>query len=261
MRAHHQRTVDRLVEHFREDPAFPALIVGGSIARGWEKDDSDVDILLVATDAEYARREPKRELHYFTMEFCDYPGGYVDGKIVNVGFLREVADHGSEPARAAFKGAILGYSREPEVAELLQTIPVYPEALRTSRIQSFYAQVQAMLWYVGEAEKRQDEYLLRKMGADLVLFAGRLILAHNRVLYPFHKWFMKELEQAPEKPENMLTMANELLAKPGKQTAEAFAKPVLEFTAWSTPPEGWPARFMEDTEWPWRRGWSPIAES
>lgn len=260
MKEQHQRTVDRLVEHFRDDPAFPGLIVGGSIARGWEKDDSDVDILLLASEEEYARRLPRRELHYFTMDFCDYPGGYVDGKIVDLAFLKEVADHGSEPARAAFKGVILAYSRLPELEGLLKSIPVYPEAQRTARIQSFYAQVQATLWYVGEAEKRNDPYLLRKMSADLVLFGGRLILAHNRILYPFHKWFMKELELAPEKPDNMLALAEGLLATPNKSTAEAFARCVLDFSAWEIPPEGWPVRFMEDTEWPWRRGWSPIAD-
>jgi hypothetical protein len=260
MREHHQRTVDRLVAYFQDDPAFPALIVGGSIARGWEKDDSDVDILLLASDEEYARRLPKRDLHFFSMDFCDYPGGYVDGKILDLAFLKEVAGHGSEPARAAFKGAILVYSRLPELADILKGIPLYPEQQRTARIQSFYAQIQAMLWYVAEAEKRNDSYLLRKMSADLVLFGGRLILAHNRILFPFHKWFMKELESAPEKPDNLLTLAEALLADPNKQNAEAFAHCVLDFYAWDTPPEGWPARFMEDTEWPWRKGWEPIAE-
>jgi len=260
MREHHQRTIDRLVAHFQDDPAFPALIIGGSIARGWEKDDSDVDILLLASEEEYARRLPTWSLHYFTMDFCDYPGGYVDGKIIDLNFLQEVAERGSEPARAAFKGAILAYSRLPELEDLLNKIPAYPGPQRTARIQSFYAQVQAMLWYVGEADKRNDNYLLRKMSADLVLFGGRLILAHNRILFPFHKWFMKELESAPEKPDNMLTLAEELLAHPNKQTAEAFAHCVLDFSAWDMPPEGWAARFMEDTEWPWRRGWTPVAD-
>jgi hypothetical protein len=52
-------------------------------------------------------------------------------------FLREVADHGSEPARSAFSGAIIIYSREPELAALLQQIVTYPEHERTSKIQSF----------------------------------------------------------------------------------------------------------------------------
>jgi predicted nucleotidyltransferase len=49
--------------------------VAGSIAHGWEKDDSDVDIMLVATDEEYSRRRPERAFHYFTRDFCNYPRG------------------------------------------------------------------------------------------------------------------------------------------------------------------------------------------
>jgi predicted nucleotidyltransferase len=260
MREHHQRTIDRLVAHFEYDPAFPALIIAGSIARGWEKDDSDVDIIFIASDEEYARRLPKRELHYFSKDFSDHPGVYVDGKILDLAFLKETAERGSEPARAAFKGAIPAYSRLPELEDILKKIPIYPESQRMARIQSFYAQVQAMLWYVGEAEKRNDPYLLRKMSADLVLFGGRLILAHNRILFPFHKWFMKELERAPDKPDNLIALAEELLALPNTETAETFARSILDFSAWDVPPEGWPARFMEDTEWTWRKGWAPIAD-
>jgi hypothetical protein len=260
MREHHRRALERLVNHFQSDPAFPALLVAGSIARGWDKEDSDVDVILIATDEEYARRAPTRAFHYFTTEFCDYPGGYVDGKIADMGFLREVAQSGSEPARAAFSGAIIGYSRLPDLDELLRQIPVYPEGQRRARMLSFYAQVQALAWYVGEAEKRGDRYLLQKMSADLVLFAGRLILAHNRILYPYHKWLVTELARAPDKPADMLALADQLLSAPSKHLAEQFSQCVLNFTEWEKPAEGWPARFMEDTEWAWRRGCAPLAD-
>jgi tetraacyldisaccharide 4'-kinase len=47
LRDHHRRVVERLKERFGRDPDFPALIIGGSVAKGWAKDDSDVDIVLV----------------------------------------------------------------------------------------------------------------------------------------------------------------------------------------------------------------------
>ncbi len=260
MRPQHQRTVDRLVAHFEPDPAFTALVVGGSIARGWERDDSDVDVLLVASDEEFDRRRKERAFHYYTTEFCDYPGGYVDGKIVDLGFLREVAGRGSDPARAAFVGAILAYSRLPEIAGLLERIPVYPEAQHRDRLQSFYAQMLVWQWYAGEAEKRGDRYLLLRSCSELVLFGGRLILAHNRLLYPYHKWFMQELERAPEKPAGLLAIARELLASPGKGAADRFVQCILDFADWEKPAEGWPGRFMEDTEWAWRRGAAPLGD-
>jgi hypothetical protein len=200
------------------------------------------------------------QFHYFNPDLCDYPGGYVDGKIVDLAFLVDVAEHGSEPARAAFVGAWIAYSRLPDLDELLRRIPVYPEHERQEKIRSFYAQLEALHWYVGEAEKRRDPYLMAHVVADLVLFGGRLILAHNRVLYPYHKWFVTVLSAAPAKPDNLIALAERLLAEPNKAHAEAFYDAVASFTDWDKPPEGWPVRFMHDSEWTWRNGRSPIAD-
>src|SRR5512145_3062674 len=94
---HHQRTVDRLIDRFKDDPNTLALLIGGSLVKGYGDESSDVDFVLIATDGEYTRRSTERALTYYTADLCDYPGGYVDGKIVNVAFLEEVADRGSEP--------------------------------------------------------------------------------------------------------------------------------------------------------------------
>jgi hypothetical protein len=89
---HHQRAVDRLIDRFKDDPNYLALIIAGSLVKGFGNESSDVDFVLIATDEEYTRRQPERAFTYYTTELCDYPGGYVDGKIVNVAFLEEVAD-------------------------------------------------------------------------------------------------------------------------------------------------------------------------
>jgi hypothetical protein len=250
----HQRAIAKLTAHFQDNPAYRALLIGGSVAKGLAKDDSDVDFMLIATDEEFARRTATNELTYFSLDLTDYPGGYVDGKIVNRAFLEEVAERGSEPARWAFSGAIIAYSHEPALANLLNRIATYPEAERARKVQSFYAQVQAHRWFVGEAEKRGDAYLMAHATADLVLFCARLVLAHNRMLYPFHKWMMTELRRAPDKPENMVEQAEALLKNPSRAAGEQFADLVLNFAAWEMPPEGWPVRFLHDVEWTWRSG-------
>jgi len=250
----HQRAIEKLTALFQDDPAFPAMLIAGSVAKGLAREDSDVDFMLIATDEEYARRQAINEFTWVSFDLTDYPGGYVDGKIISQGFLHEVADHGSEPARSAFSGAIIAYSRLPGLPDLLAQITTYPEAERQRKIQSFHAQVQAMRWFIGEAEKRGDPYLMAHAAADLVLFGARLILAHNRRLYPFHKWMMTELRRAPDKPDNMVEMAEALLRSPSRAAGEQFADLVLNFTEWEAPPEGWPMRFMNDVEWTWRTG-------
>ena len=121
---HHQQTVDRLTAHFKADPAFLALIIGGSTVKGLAQPDSDVDFMLIATPEEYARRAQENNFGIVSFEFTDYEGGYVDGKVMDMAFLRDVDDHGSEPARSAFAHAIIAYSHDPEINELIARIPV-----------------------------------------------------------------------------------------------------------------------------------------
>jgi hypothetical protein len=105
--------VDRLRERYSADPRYPALIVGGSIVKGRARDDSDVDVLFIATDEEWERQNRRGELFLYSEEMCDYPGGYMDGKLLTYRFLEEVADRGSEPARSAFIGASPFRRRSP----------------------------------------------------------------------------------------------------------------------------------------------------
>jgi predicted nucleotidyltransferase len=258
MYPHHQQTIQRLTEHFRTDPNFVALIIGGSIVKGWALENSDVDFVLVATDEEYARRTASRQYGYFSRDFSDYPDGYVDGKIIDLNFLREVADHGSEPARAAFVNAYATFSRSPEVETLLPRIAVYPEAEREMRMRAFYNEVLLLNWFVTEAQKRGNRYLLMRSVADLVLFGGRFILAHNRILYPYHKWFMRVLEDAPVKPANFMELTHALLAEPDVHTARAFTDAIIEFGGWGENLGEAGVHFMEEREWNWRGQKPPI---
>jgi hypothetical protein len=40
----------------------------------------------------------------------------------------------------------------------------------------------------------------------MVLDSARLLLAYNRMLYPYHKWLMRAVQNAPEKPADFLTL-------------------------------------------------------
>jgi len=254
VKEHHRRVVERLIDAFEKNPDYPALLVGGSVARGWERDDSDVDIILVASDAAYEVCTATNNYHYFNRDLCDYSGGYVDGKIVNLHFLEEVAARGSEPARSAFVNASIAYSRIPGLNVLIQRCASYPEYAHREKLLSFYAQVQAMQWYVGEAFKRSDPYLLMHMLSDLVLYGGRMILAYNRILFPYHKWFLTALREAPEKPKGFVEMIEALMTDPSCERVDEFCHAVLTFTDWEVPVESWPVRFMQDAEWGWRTG-------
>ncbi len=124
IRDHHQRAIDRLADAYRDDPRFLGLIIGGSVAKGFARDDSDVDFLIIATDDVFEDLQSKRDLFINRRDLCDYEGGFVDGKIINLAFLEAVADKGNEPSRAAFEGAFAAYSHIPGLDGLLEKIAI-----------------------------------------------------------------------------------------------------------------------------------------
>lgn len=260
MYSHHQAVIDKLTARFQPDARFLGLIIGGSVAKGWAAESSDVDIMLVATDEEYARRAPTNDLLYFATDVCDYPGGYVDGKIIDIGYLQDAADRGSEPTRSAFRGAFLAYSHLPALADMIQQIPVYPEHEREAKIRAFYCQVMLLTWYVGEAEKRADTYLLTHTASELVFFASRLLLAHNRILYPYHKWMMYVLRPVEDKPADFMMLAETLLQHPSKANAQAVCDSIIQFLGWTITMQEAGADFMKTREWNWRNGNTPLQD-
>ncbi|MFN8374500.1 MAG: nucleotidyltransferase domain-containing protein [Anaerolineae bacterium] len=115
MYEHHQRVIDRLVAQFQADPECQALIIGGSLARGWGRPDSDIDVLLLVSEQDFQRRMNEGRVLYFDQSICDYEGGYIDGKYMDISYLHDAAERGNEPTRSAFVNCIITFSRVPEL--------------------------------------------------------------------------------------------------------------------------------------------------
>ena len=139
----------------------------------------------------------------------------------------------------------------------MQSIARYPVADKPLKIERFYAQFEAWHWYAHEALKLHDRYLLGTAVGKLVLFGGRLILAHNEVLYPYHKWFLRVLERAPDKPTDLLARIAALYDDPSATTITAFYEAITQFRNWEYTMV-WPTRFMLDSELTWLDGKSPV---
>ena len=104
MPQHHRDAIERWAEAAADDDEVLAVVVAGSLTKGYGRADSDVDGFVIVTDEAFARRRTSGELTFFSTELCDYEGGYVDAKYVDRAFLEAVVERGSEPARSAFLG-------------------------------------------------------------------------------------------------------------------------------------------------------------
>ncbi len=258
MYPHHIASIDNITAHFHRDAETLALLLGGSIAHGFETPGSDVDVMIVVSDAAHAERTARGDLHFFSRDLCTYDAGYVDGKYVARSFLARVAASGSEPARFAFQGARVLLSRIGDLAPRLGAIARYPVEDKAARIHRFYAQFEAWAWYAGEALRLDNAYLLGVSVSKLVLFGGRLILAHNEQLYPYHKWFLRVLDGVPDRPGDLMARIADLYASPSADHVKAFYETIVSFRTWNSGGASWPVQFVADSELNWLDGPPPI---
>ena len=143
---------------------------------------------------------------------------------------------------------------------MLTRIATYPEHERLAKIVSFRCQLPFHFSFMELAEYSQNAYLLSQTAVALVLFGGRLILAHNRMLYPGRKWFMREFEHAPLRPESAVDLATRLLREPSIDHARSFYDEIENSSNWPQPAQGCWQRIHADNVWNWRDGGVSLAE-
>jgi predicted nucleotidyltransferase len=253
MHPHHAQSIQNVVAELEKDPTVVALLLGGSLAHGFARADSDIDVTLVIEADDYERRKREKRLTYVNHTLCTYPHGYVDGKYVDEGLLRLVAERGSDPARYAFDGARILFSRVPGLEAVLAAIGRYPVEQKRDRIERFTAQLLAWRWYHSEALRQQSDYLLQLSLHKLALFGARIVLAENELFFPYHKWMLRVLEGAPRKPPGLLADIQSLVRSPPRERVEAYCQALLDFIGVdeAAANRAWPMRFMTDTELRW----------
>jgi predicted nucleotidyltransferase len=252
---HHKAGIDIITDELKQDKDVRAVIIGGSIAHKTEREDSDIDIMIVLSEKDYAQAANSIKIWYCNEVEAEGRTIPIDGKYISLSFIKEVAGKGSEPARYAFSGAFATYSEIKELQSLIEKAATYPKERKNGNIDAFWAQLKAWEWYAKEAIKRQNEYLLRMSADKAVLFAGRLLLAHNEMLFPHHKWFMSELEKATDKPENFMKMLNAVLEKPDAENMSRLVQSTQDFLSVNYELcKEWPNLFICDSELGWKTG-------
>jgi len=258
---HHRKAMVAIRDEFFTDENILAVLLGGSLAHGYERPDSDIDLILIVSDAEYSRRRSMGELHQVSEHLTPYEGGYFDAKYQSVSFLKKVAEYGSEPARFAFCGVKVIFSRVPGLDDILFWISHFPAEGKLNRIIRFHAQLEAWHWFCHEAIRRSDQYLIMWSVSHLVLFGSRMLLAHNEIIYPYHKAMRHELAKAKDLPSGLFEAMDNLLARPSSDTVTGYYKCIKEFRTWEEAEKGsWVSCFVEDNELNWLDGHCPLED-
>ena len=258
MEKHHQEAIDKFLNQYTKDETILAVLLAGSIAHGFSAYDSDIDVCLIVDSDEYLKRKEQNKLAFSLWDIFTYENGYIDCKIVDINFLHKIKSRGSDPARYAFKDNKILYSRMENLQEILNSISKYPEDQKDERKRRFASQLLAWKWYYSEAIKKKNKYLVYLSIQKIVLFSSRIILNENQLLYPYHKWMLKVLETAENKPTNLLQKIDDLFINNSLEKVNSFCIEILDFIKFNEKTVDWPNYFLKDSEQNWIEHEAPI---
>jgi hypothetical protein len=251
---HHDETLAAFVGAAGED--WLAVVLDGSVARGRERPDSDVDVTVVVPEAAFEQARAEDRVSYVDREVATYEGGYVDIKVVTLALLAAGAERGDEPMRAAFSGAKVAWSRDDairsELEHLLKRIVELDDEEWERRMGSAIAVVRLQAGYFAkQAFASGEEYLLRHAILHTVSAAARALLAFNRTLFQGHKYLFPTLAELDNTPYGFLDQARAVLADPTPERLDALVETVEDFHDWPLTREATLSRYVSDNELAW----------
>ncbi|MCL1859220.1 MAG: hypothetical protein FWF92_08300 [Oscillospiraceae bacterium] len=251
---HQQKAIDYITDKFYSDNQVDALLISGSVSHGFNDENSDIDINIVVSDEIYAQKNKEYNLTYWENAENFYPGGYFDGKFITLNYLELVAERGNEPTRFALHDSKIAFDKTNRVAGYIKKIGEYKSEDIKEKTIRFLSQLEAWKWYCDEALKKSNQYLLDLSVSKLILFAGRLILLENKLFFPYHKWFMKVLENAGNKPPEFIRETQKLLEDKSPDNIARFYDLVKNYKDWANGENySWSSNFVVDTETVWMR--------
>ena len=255
-----EKAIHKLILETENDPDNIALILIGSSATGDAKEYSDIDLDLVVTDEKFKRISATKGYFFGTWDPDMYYGIEVDGKVVDVGFLEDAVDRGNDAVRYSFQKAKVLFSKNDKITELVKRIPVYPDDEHFERMKKLYGYVKHFRYIGEDAFNRNNFFHAYHCVMQIVFFAGRTILAHNRKLYPCHKRLLSEVEKCEKVPASFVQKSNALLINMTREGLVEYYEFVADYFKDIEYTDKERIGYILEDEWAWRSGKLPISE-
>lgn len=250
---HHDSAIARYVARVSTQPDCLAIIITGSVARGTERTDSDVDLYLLVTEDRWARAFDDRRLMYTEEEGIEYRGGYFDVKLATLSYLDDAAQRGDDPVRDSFASSRIAFSRVDDLADRIARICDDSAIDWESRVASFLAQARLHGGYfLRQAAESGDELLLRHASIHLATSACRAVLAINREYFSGPKYLAKQATAVALKPDGFGPLVAAVVAHPTPAAANALLARLESFAGASLELDETLSTFVLDNELAWR---------
>lgn len=236
MYKHHEESLQIMKNHYRVQKGVIAFIFGGSVAKGMERENSDLDGMAVVSQEEFEYREKHHSLTEVIQGKCTYEEGYFDVKYITKDFLKAAAQKGSEPTRNSFYRARVMFSDDPEIPELVTKIAAFQEAEMPDKMLSFYSDLMLNYGYYWKVCKA-DGYMKIRVASEIIYCIYRLILQENKILFPCNRRLEQYVWQCEDKPEKIVEKCRAFCESMDNALLEDIINSYHTWTKWKHNPD------------------------
>lgn len=231
MYKHHEESIEKLKEYFLKNENPIAIILDGSIVKGNERPDSDIDAIIVVSEERYLQLEKERRLAEVISGYCTYEGGYFDIKYKTKSLLLKAAESASEPTRNAYVNAQVIYSTDGEIEGIVKRIEAYPAHTANEKIRCFSANLELNYGYFLNCVKEDNAFMRARLSLEIVYSVYRLILIENETLFPCNRRLRDTVLSCKKRPENIVELGDKLLKDITKDNADSLVNAFLKYTS------------------------------
>jgi predicted nucleotidyltransferase len=225
---HHERALAAYAERASRRPEVLGVIATGSVGRGTERPDSDIDLYLVVTEDAFARAVAEHRIIYVDEHGADWDHGYFDIKVITPALLDDAAERGDEPMRDSLRIARVVWDRGEHLAERIAAAAVLSDREWDGRVAAQVPQVWLHAGYFLDCAARDgDPFLAASSAVHAVTAAHRTMLALHRTLYTGPKRLRADAAALPGLPAGWIELTDRVLAE---QTPEAGAELIAAVT-------------------------------
>lgn len=233
MYKHHKESIEILKKICIEHGDI-AAILGGSIAKGRERENSDIDVMIILSPENYAKKVEAKATSETIDGLCTYQGGYFDIKYMTKEYLIDLANKGSEPARSGFLNAKIIYSEDNEIERIIAAIPVFQESEREEKLLSFYSNFWLNYYYFLKSCPI-DGYMKMRTIAEIIYSLYRMVLQENRILFECNRKLEQQVENVSRETAELVGRGKILEASQAIEDADSFVKKFSEITKYLPP--------------------------
>lgn len=252
-----RRTLDEITERLRHVPNLAAIVLGGSLARGLARSDSDMDIGLY-----YREKSPFCVDHIRSIAestcipesvptvtnpyqwgpwvnggaWIQTPSGKADFLYRNLDQVEAVIEEGrrgvwrhdydQQPPYGFRSVVYFGetyfsvplYDPDGEIARLKESVASYPDSLRERIVQDSLWAVEFSLHFCRNFADAADVYNATGCITRIAHFLVHALFALNREYFVSDKYANRLIDQFPSRPCDFTTRLAAVLANPGADT-------------------------------------------